>query len=126
MKKHRSGTQFLYRSQKASAYFGLCAAELGRDNYLRAIKYCRSSLSTEADDSDTLILLAECYTLLFNSDDGCGLVITAVAPSSLCSGYLQEARSNLDAVFRINPNIEQAAVLRRKLKEIIELIGVAR
>ena len=33
MRKHRSGTQFLYRSQKASAYYGLCAAEIGRDNY---------------------------------------------------------------------------------------------
>jgi tetratricopeptide (TPR) repeat protein len=112
MRKHRSGTQFLYRSQKASAYYGLCASEVGRANYLRAIKYCQSSLTTERDDPDTLVLLAECYTLLFNIDNR--------------RAYLLDAQTNLEAALRINPNMEQAGVLRRKLKEIVELLGVVR
>jgi tetratricopeptide (TPR) repeat protein len=112
MRKHRSGTQFLYHSQKASADYGLCAAELGRANYLRAIKYCQNSLSTERDDPETLVLLAECYKLLFNNENR--------------RAYLLEAKSNLEAVLRINPNIEQAAVLRQNLKEITELLSVVR
>jgi tetratricopeptide (TPR) repeat protein len=112
MRKHRSGTQFLYRSQKASAYYGLCAAEIGRDNYLRAVRYCQNSLSTERDDPDTLVLLAECYTRLFNDDPR--------------RAYLLEAKSNLESALRINPNAEQARVLRQKLKEIIEFLGVVR
>jgi tetratricopeptide (TPR) repeat protein len=112
MRKHRSGTQFLYRSQKASAYYGLCAAEVGRNNYLRAIRYCQNSLIAERDDPDTLVLLAECYTRLFNDDNR--------------RAYLLEARSDLESALRINPNTEQAGVLQRKLKEIIELLGVVR
>lgn len=112
MRKHRSGTQFLYRSQKASAYYGLCAAEVGRANYLRAVRYCQNSLATERDDPDALVLLAECYTRLFNDDNR--------------RDYLLEAKSDLESALRINPNTEQAGVLRRKLKEIIELLGVVR
>ncbi len=112
MRKHRSGTQFLYRSQKASAYYGLCAAEVGRDNYLRAIKYCRNSLATESDDPDTLVLLGDCYTRLFNNDNR--------------RAYLMEAKGDFEAALRINPNMEQAGVLRKKLMEITELLGVVR
>src|ERR1035437_1207274 len=112
MRKHRSGTQFLYRSQKASAYYGLCAAEVGRNNYLRAIKYCQSSLATERDDPDTLVLMAECYTRLFNSDNR--------------RAYLLEAKSDLESALRINPNMQQAKVLKQKLKEIVEFLGVVR
>jgi tetratricopeptide (TPR) repeat protein len=112
MRKHRSGTQFLYRSQKASAYYGLCAAEVGRDNYLRAIKYCQNSLATEPDDPDTLVLLGDCYTRLFNNDNR--------------RAYLLEAKGDFEAALRINPNMEQAGVLRRKLIEIAELLGVVR
>jgi tetratricopeptide (TPR) repeat protein len=109
MRKHRSGTQFLYRSQKASAYYGLCAAEIGRDNYLRAIKYCRSSLAAERDDPESLVLLGDCYMSLFNDDNR--------------RAYLLEAKANFEAALRINPDMEQARELRRSLKEITELLG---
>jgi hypothetical protein len=74
------------------------------------VKFCQSSLNTERDDPDTLVLLAECYTRLFNNDN---------RPT-----YLQEAKNNLEAVLRINPNIEQAPILRQKLREIAELLSV--
>jgi len=112
MRKHRSGTQFLYRSQKASAYYGLCAAEVGRDNYLRAIKYCQDSLNTEGDDPETLVLLGECYTRLFNNDNR--------------RVYLLSAKGDFEAALRINPNMEQAEVFRQKLKEIHELLSEVR
>ena len=109
MRKHRSGTQILYRSQKTSAYYGLCAAEIGRANYARAVKYCRDALATEHDDPETFLLLAECYAGLFTRENR--------------RDYLLEAKDSLDSVLRINPNIEQAAVLRKKRAEIVELLG---
>jgi len=112
MKKHRSGYQFLYRSQKASAYYGLCAAEIGRENYLHAIKFCNQSLSVEKDDPDSFLLLSECYAQMFTRDNR--------------RDYLLGAKDNLEAVLRVNPNIDKAPQLRGKLKEITELLGVVR
>ena len=112
MRKHRSGTQFLYRTHKASAYYGLCAAEIGRENYLRAVKYCQGSLAAEREDPETYVLLGECYTRLFNNDNR--------------ATYLQEAENSLTSALRINPNMELAPVLRQKLKEIKELKGSVR
>jgi hypothetical protein len=57
-------------------------------------------------------MLAECYTRLFNNDNR--------------RDYLLGAKNNLEAVLHINPNIETAGVLRQKLKEIDELLGVVR
>lgn len=112
MKKHRSGVQFLYRSQKASAYYGLCAAEIGRENYLHAIKFCNQSLAVEKDDPDSFLLLSECYAQMFSRDNR--------------RDYLLGAKDNLEAVLRVNPNIDKATQLRGKLKEITELLGVVK
>ncbi|MEI9975916.1 MAG: hypothetical protein WDO73_29955 [Ignavibacteriota bacterium] len=100
MSKHRTGIQFLYRAHKAAAYYGLCAAEVGKADYMRAIKYCRNSLATEHDDPDSYVLLGECYTLLFNSDNR--------------AEYLSNAESNFLSALKINPNMDQAAVVRRR------------
>lgn len=108
MQKHRSGIQFLYRSQKASAYFGLCASELGMEDYLRAVRYCNQSLDTERDDPDTLVLLAECYTRLFNRDNS--------------RQYLLEARNDIASALRINPNIDKAADLRKREADIDDIM----
>jgi hypothetical protein len=69
-------------------------------------------LATEPDDPDTLVLLGDCYTRLFNNDNR--------------RAYLLEAKGDFEAALRINPNMEQAGVLRRKLIEIAELLGVVR
>lgn len=108
MTKHRSGVQFLYRSQKASAYFGLCASELGTEDYLRAIRYCNQSLAIEKDDPDTLVLLAECYARLFNRDNS--------------RQYLLEAKNDIASALRINPNMDKAADLRKRAAEIDDVI----
>lgn len=108
MTKHRSGVQFLYRSQKASAYFGLCASELGNEDYLRAIRYCKQSLDTEKDDPDTLVMLGECYARLFNRDNS--------------RQYLLEARNSIASALRINPNIDKAPDLRKREAEIDDVI----
>jgi tetratricopeptide (TPR) repeat protein len=110
MTKHRSGIQFLYRAHKAAAYYGLCAAEIGKADYLRAIKYCQNSLATEHDDPDSYVLLGECYTLLFNSDNR--------------PDYLSDAERSFQSALRINPNMDQAAIVRKKVKEIQELKAV--
>jgi tetratricopeptide (TPR) repeat protein len=112
MQKHRSGYQFLYRSQKAAAYYGLCAAEVGRENYVRAVRDCKDSLAAERDDPDTFVLLAECYARLFTRDNR--------------REYLVEARNNIESTLRVNPNIDKAADLKRKLKEIGDLMAVVK
>ncbi len=112
IQKHRSGNQFLYRSHKASAYYGLCAAEIGREKYLRAVSYCKQSLDAERDDPDSHLLLAECYAQLYNRDDR--------------REYLRNARDNVDAALRINPYIDKAADLHRKVAKIDELMKSAK
>jgi tetratricopeptide (TPR) repeat protein len=110
--KHRSGIQFLYRAHKAAAYYGLCAAEIGKANYLRAIKYCQNSLAAEHDDPDTYVLLGESYSLLFNNDNR--------------AEYLLNAEKSFEDALKANPNMEQAGIVRKKLKEIQEYKALVR
>ena len=112
MRKHRSGIQFLYRAHKAAAYYGLCASEVGKENLLRAVKYCQKSLSTEPDDPETYVLQGECYARLFNNDNR--------------SAYLREAENSFSSALRINPQMDQAPIVRRKIKEIQELKALVR
>jgi hypothetical protein len=58
------------------------------------------------------VLLGECYTRLFNSDNR--------------GTYLLEAENSLASALRINPNMEQAPIVRQKLREIKELKGVVK
>jgi tetratricopeptide (TPR) repeat protein len=104
MQKSSNGYRFLYNSQKASAYYGLCGAELGRENYLRAVRDCNASLEAEKDDPETLILRAECYKALFNSDTR--------------REYLVGAQNDLKSALRLNSHIDGAPKLQQYLKEI--------
>ena len=112
MRKHRSGRQTLYRSQAASAHFGLCACSIGQREYLQAIKQCNRVLTIDKDDPDAHLLLADSYARLFNDDNR--------------RNYLVLARENLVAGLRINPNINGAAQLKGKIREIDEYLGILR
>jgi tetratricopeptide (TPR) repeat protein len=108
MTKYRSGNQYLYRPQKAAAFYGLCAAEIGRENWLRAIRYCNSSLSVDHDDSETNLRLAECYAGLWNGEPR--------------REYLLQSREYIQTALQINPDIAGASKLKDKIKEINELL----
>lgn len=106
MTKNRSGYRALYRSQQAGANYGLCACELGRQNFLRAIQLCNRVREIDKQDTDAMILLAVCYQNLFNRDNR--------------RDYLVSAKGNLEEVLRLNPNVAKAAQLRASLREINE------
>ena len=109
MTKNRSGRRALYRSHAASAWFGLCACEMERENYLQAVKDCQKSLSIEKDDPDSYMLLGEVYTRLFNADNS--------------KEYLAHSRDGFENALRLNPNYEKAPELRNKLREINALLA---
>jgi Tfp pilus assembly protein PilF len=109
MTKHRSGRRSLYRTHAASAWFGLCACEMDRENYLLAVKDCRKALAIEPDDPDSYMLLGEVYTRLFNTDNS--------------RDYLVRSRDGFENALRLNPNYERAPELRNKLREIDALLA---
>jgi tetratricopeptide (TPR) repeat protein len=112
MRKHRSGYQFLYRSQKASALYGLCAAEIGRENNMRAVHYCQNSLAVERDDPETHLLLGEAYSRLFNHDNR--------------RAHLVRAKENYEATLRLNPHVERSSEIRRRVIDITELLPMVK
>ena len=110
--KHSSGRRVIYRSLVSNAYYGLCASENGRENYQRAIGYCNRVLAKDKNDSDTYLLLSECYTGLFNRDNR--------------REYLLRTKESIENTLRINPNIDQALQLKSKLREIAEALSSTR
>jgi tetratricopeptide (TPR) repeat protein len=112
MRKNRSGNQGLYRSQAASAYFGLCAADIGLEDYRAAVGNCKKVLSIEKDDADAYLLLAEAHAGLFSENNR--------------RAHLMDAKQSVEAVLRINPSHTAAPGLKEKLKEINELMASVR
>src|SRR5579863_232826 len=112
MQKSRSGRRSLYRSQGAAAYYGLCAAEIGKEDYHEAVTYCKRVLSIDKDDTDSYQLLAVSYSSLFNQDNR--------------REYLLHAKESLEATLRINPHLENEKQLRSQLVEINEHLPLVR
>jgi tetratricopeptide (TPR) repeat protein len=108
MTKNRSGRQALYRSQTATAYYGLCACENGKQDYHQSVNYCKRALAIDANDTDSHILLADSYAALFNEENR--------------RDYLVQTKQNLEETLRINPSLDSAPNLRSKLKEINEIL----
>jgi tetratricopeptide (TPR) repeat protein len=108
IQKSRSGRRSLYRSQDAAAYYGLCAAEFGKQEFVPAITYCKRVLRIDTDDTDAHQLLADCYAALFNEDNR--------------REYALRAKENLEATLRINPHIENEKQLRKQLTDINEIL----
>jgi len=109
MQKNHSGRRALYRSQAAAAYYGLCASEIGKEDYHQAVDYCKRAVAIDKEDADSHLLLAQSYAALFSEDNR--------------RDYLLHAKQNIEATLRIDPNLENAPQLRSKLKEITEILG---
>jgi len=112
MKKHRSGRQVLQRSQKAAAYYGLCACQLAKESYREAVRECKRVLGLEKEDGETYILLAQVYAEWFSVDNR--------------REYLEGVGESLGAVLRVNPNHAQAELFRKKVGEVRELLRAVR
>jgi tetratricopeptide (TPR) repeat protein len=107
MKKHRAGRQALHRTQHAAALFGLCSSELGRNNFRRAIDYCRVAAQIDSEDPDIHIQLGEAYLGAFNRE----AQLTDLAA----------AKFNLKRALAIDPDVSRAPGVKRQLREIAEL-----
>ncbi len=112
IKKHRSGRRALYRNQLAAAYFGLCAAENGMESYQQAIRHCSKAISLDKEDSDSYVLMAESYAQLFSIDNR--------------KDYLVKTKDNIEVALRLNPNMDKAEDLRRKLIEVGKILNQMR
>jgi tetratricopeptide (TPR) repeat protein len=112
MQKNRSGRRSLYHSLGNTAYHGLCAAEIGKEDYHEAVAYCKRALSIDKDDTDSYQLLAVSYSSLFNLDNR--------------REYLLQAKDSLEATLRINPHLENEKQLRSQLVEINEHLPLVR
>lgn len=114
MRKHRSGRRFLYRNQLSASLYGLCACDIGQQEYEDAIRNCKRSLSVDKSDPDpnALALLVEAYTGLFNQENR--------------REYLVRTKDAIQTCLRINPNQEIAAALKLKLNEVNELLTVVK
>jgi len=104
MTKHRSGRQTLSRSETAAANYGLCAAEIGKQDYTRAITFCKRALAVDKEDTDSYLLLAQAYADLFNDDQRLA--------------YKLGAKENIETALRINRNLANAKQLQAQLNEI--------
>jgi hypothetical protein len=108
IKKNRSGRQTIYRSLAASAYFGLCGCELGKEDFREALHYCNQVIQLDQNDVDSRILIAQAYAGLFSQNNR--------------RDYLLKTKSSIDEALHLNPDQEKAPQLRAKLKEINELL----
>jgi tetratricopeptide (TPR) repeat protein len=108
MQKNHSGHRPLYRSQGAAAYYGLCASEIGKEDYHQAVAYCKRAVAIDKEDTDSHLMLAESYAALFSQDNR--------------RDYLLQSKENIEAALRINPNLDNAPQLRSKLKAITEIL----
>jgi tetratricopeptide (TPR) repeat protein len=108
MRKNRSGRRTIYRFQASAAYFGLCAAENGREDYLRAASYCQRGLSMDKNDPETHEQLYESYAGMFSRENR--------------REYLLQAKGEIEATLRLNPDIAVAPQLKSRLHEIQEIL----
>ena len=102
--KNRSGRRTLSRSETASANYGLCAAEIGKQDYTRAITFCKRALVADKDDTESYLLLAQVYVDLFSDDQRLA--------------YKLGAKENIETALRINPDLADAKRLQAQLREI--------
>jgi tetratricopeptide (TPR) repeat protein len=106
--KNRSGRQTLSRSETAAANYGLCACEIGKRDYSRAITFCKRALAVDKEDTASYLSLARSYAELFSDDNR--------------RAYLLGAKESIEAVLRINPNLDKAASLKGELNKINEIL----
>lgn len=110
--KNRSGRRALHRTQKASAYYGLCSCEFHLDNYLRAIPYCERSLKEDPADVEAHILLGQNYLSLFNRDNR--------------RDQLAGAQKHLEQALRLQPAHHNAPQLKAQITQIREFLPLVR
>lgn len=112
MTKNRSGRRALHRTQKASAYYGLCSCEFHLENYLRAIPWCERSLKEDPSDVETHILLGQNYLSLFNRDNR--------------RNQLEGAQKHLEQALRLQPAHQNAPQLKAQITQIREFLPLVR
>jgi tetratricopeptide (TPR) repeat protein len=110
--KSRTGMRAMSRTQKWTAYVGLCGCEYDRGNFQRAIGYCEQALKHDREDETAPFLMGQAWANLFNRENR--------------RDYLLKARESFEAALKANPESEEAPVIRNSLKEIREFLARVR
>jgi tetratricopeptide (TPR) repeat protein len=110
--KSRTGMRAMSRTQKWTAYVGLCGCEYDRGNFQRAIGYCEEALNNDKEDDTAYFLTGQAWASLFNRDNR--------------REYLVKARDNLEAALKLNPESDEAPGIKSTLKDIREFLARVR
>jgi tetratricopeptide (TPR) repeat protein len=112
LSKRNAGQKRVHEIQQWSAWFGVCDAARGMDEYAKAISACERALRFDNKDAGTYFLLGKTYTEWFdqrNSRDS-----------------LLKAEDKFQTALRLNPDFEYASEAKRQLTMIREFKAVVR
>jgi tetratricopeptide (TPR) repeat protein len=108
-RKKRAAEQDIWKDLRSLAYFGICESHRLLADYDQAIGYCQKALSYDARDPYAHYALGLSYMHKYNQDQSIAL--------------LYPARSHLQEVIAINPDLEEAAKARKNLANIEKVLG---
>ncbi|WP_031500329.1 caspase family protein [Bryobacter aggregatus] len=112
LSKRNVGQKKVHEIQQWSAWFGVCDAARGMDEYAKAISACDRALKLDAKDAGTYYLLGKTYTEWFDQKN--------------TRQNLLKAEENIAMALRLNPDFEFAKEAKRQLVAIRELKGVVK
>jgi tetratricopeptide (TPR) repeat protein len=108
-RKKRAAERDIWKDLRSLAYFGICECHRLLADYDQAIGYCQKALSYDARDPYAHYALGLSYMHKYNQDQSIAL--------------LYPARSHLQEVIDINPDLEEAAKARKNLANIEKVLG---
>lgn len=112
MSYRNAGQKMVFATQRSSAFFGLCGAETGLKNYLRARDYCEKAIAADKNDGTTYNLLGTIYMDLFNRDNR--------------RDYLVKAQDSLAQALQLSPDADFAPDAKRNLIAVREILPQVR
>jgi tetratricopeptide (TPR) repeat protein len=108
-RKKRAAEQDIWKDLRSLAYFGICDCHRLLADYDQAIGYCQKALSYDARDPYAHYALGVSYMHKANDDKS--------------TAALYPARTHLQEVIAINPDLDEAAKARKNLANIEKVLG---
>ena len=112
MSYRNAGQKRVFATQRSSAFFGLCGAETGLKNYLRARDYCEKAIAADKNDATSYNMLGTIYMDLFNRDNK--------------RDFLVKAQDSLAMALQMSPDADFAGEARQNLKQVREILPQVR
>ncbi len=112
LSKRNAGQKRVHATQQWSAWFGVCDAARGMDEYAKAVSACERALRIDGQDAGTYFLLGKVYTEWFDTRNS--------------RDTLLKAEEKLEAALRLNPAFAYASEAKRQLLMIREIKSALR